>query len=132
MDERGHGVVMRVRPLTETSLVVHWMTLEHGRLATVAKGARRPKSAFAGRLDLFMEGEFSFQQLGCAGVGALSGALRVVDFYACTADANGQCAAINANFSQFALDNINIPEPGSLALALAALALTAGFSRRKA
>ncbi len=62
MDERGHGVVMRVRPLTETSLVVHWMTLDHGRLATVAKGARRPKSSFAGRLDLFMEGEFSFQR----------------------------------------------------------------------
>jgi len=77
-------------------------------------------------------GVFSFQSLGFAGVGTLSKALRSVDFYACTADANGQCAAVNANFSQFALDNIRIPEPGSLALALAALALTAGFSRRKA
>lgn len=77
-------------------------------------------------------GEFSFQTVGSAGVGGLSNALRSVDFFACTADANGQCAAINANFSQFALDNIRIPEPGSLALALAALALTAGFTRRKA
>ena len=92
--------------------------------------------AFGGEVFSFgaadANGEFSFQTLGFAGVGALSGALRVVDFYACTADANGQCAAINANFSQFALDNVQIPEPGSLALALAALALTAGFSRRKA
>ncbi|KAB2664901.1 MAG: DNA repair protein RecO [Verrucomicrobia bacterium] len=60
MDERGHGVVLRVRPLTETSLIVHWLSPEHGRLATVAKGARRPKSSFAGKLDLFQEAEFSF------------------------------------------------------------------------
>ncbi len=78
-------------------------------------------------------GAFSFQTVGAAGVGGLSGALRLVDFYACTADANGQCAAINANFSQFALDNIEaIPEPGSLALAMAALVLTVSFGRRKA
>lgn len=76
-------------------------------------------------------GKFSFQSLGFAGVGSLTKALRAVDFYACTADASGQCAAVNANFSQFALDNIRIPEPGSLALVLAALALTAGISRRK-
>ncbi len=77
-------------------------------------------------------GAFSFQSLGFAGVGGLTNALRSVDFFACTADANGDCAAINANFSQFALDNVRIPEPGSLALTLAALALTLGFSRRKA
>lgn len=77
-------------------------------------------------------GQFSFQSLGLAAVGGLSNALRVVEFFACTADANGDCAALNNNFSQFALDNIQIPEPGSLALALAALALTAGLSRRKA
>lgn len=79
------------------------------------------------------EGKFSFQTVGGAGAGALAGGVRVVDFYACTADANGQCAAVNNNFSQFALDNIQVVNaPGSLALALAALALTAGFSRRKA
>ncbi len=77
-------------------------------------------------------GSFSFQSVTGAGVGGLANALRVVDFFACTADANGDCVAFNANFSQFALDNIQIPEPGSLALALAALGLMAGFSRRKA
>jgi DNA repair protein RecO (recombination protein O) len=60
MDERGHGVILRIRPLTDTSLIVHWLCPEHGRLATVAKGARRPKSSFAGRLDVFLEAEFSF------------------------------------------------------------------------
>ena len=30
-----------------------WFTAEHGKLKTVAKGALRPKSRFAGTLDLF-------------------------------------------------------------------------------
>ena len=50
MDERAHGVILRIRPLTESSLIVQWLTPESGRLATVAKGARRPKSAFLGKL----------------------------------------------------------------------------------
>jgi len=60
MDERATGIILRTRPLTETSLIVHWLTREHGRVATVAKGARRPKSPFRGKLDLFYEADFSF------------------------------------------------------------------------
>ena len=60
MDERTHGLILRTRPLTETSLIVHWLTPDLGRIATVAKGARRPKSPFRGKLDLFYEAEFSF------------------------------------------------------------------------
>ena len=60
MIESATGIILRTRPLTETSLIVHWLTPELGRLATVAKGARRPKSAFAGKLDLFYSAEFSF------------------------------------------------------------------------
>jgi len=53
---------LRTRPLTETSLIVHWLTAESGRLATVAKGARRAKSPFAGKLDLFYAADFSFSR----------------------------------------------------------------------
>lgn len=60
--ERARGTILRVRPLTETSLIVHWLTAEAGRLATVAKGARRPKSPFRGRLDLCFEADFAFQR----------------------------------------------------------------------
>lgn len=60
MIESAAGIILRTRPLTETSLIVNWLTTEHGRISTVAKGARRPKSAFAGKLDLFYEAEFSF------------------------------------------------------------------------
>ncbi|MCP5524474.1 MAG: DNA repair protein RecO [Verrucomicrobiales bacterium] len=58
--ERAHGIVLRCRPLSETSLIVHWLTREHGRLTTVAKGARRPKSAFRGQLDAFYRADFAF------------------------------------------------------------------------
>src|SRR5437762_9475184 len=60
MSERATGVILRTRPLTETSLIVQWLTAQYGRISTVAKGARRAKSPFSGKLDLFYEGEFSF------------------------------------------------------------------------
>jgi DNA repair protein RecO (recombination protein O) len=60
MIESATGIILRTRPLTETSLIVNWLSAEHGRISTVAKGARRPKSTFAGKLDLFYEAEFSF------------------------------------------------------------------------
>jgi len=60
VDSRATGIVLRTRPLTETSLIVHWLTRDFGRITTVAKGARRPKSPFRGKLDLFYLCEFTF------------------------------------------------------------------------
>jgi DNA repair protein RecO (recombination protein O) len=57
---RTAGVVLRTRPLTETSLIVQWLTRDFGRIATVAKGARRAKSPFRGQLDLFYVADLSF------------------------------------------------------------------------
>jgi DNA repair protein RecO (recombination protein O) len=62
MIETAAGLVLRTRPLTETSLIVHWLTPNLGRLGTVAKGARRPKSPFRGKLDLFYVADFSFSR----------------------------------------------------------------------
>ena len=62
MIEAAAGLVLRTRPLTETSLIVHWLTPALGRLATVAKGARRPNSPFRGKLDLFYLADFSFSR----------------------------------------------------------------------
>ncbi len=53
------AIVIRLTRLTDTSLIVHWFTENHGLVKTVAKGARRPKSPFAGKLDLFFGGEIS-------------------------------------------------------------------------
>lgn len=60
MTESTRGIILRTRLLTETSLIVHWLTPDSGRIATVAKGARRVKSPFHGKLDLFYEADFSF------------------------------------------------------------------------
>jgi DNA repair protein RecO (recombination protein O) len=62
MTESATGIILRTRPFTETSLIVNWLTAELGRVSTVAKGARRPKSPFRGKLDLFYEVAFSFQR----------------------------------------------------------------------
>ena len=60
MIESATGIILRTRPLTETSLIVLWLTPNFGRISTVAKGARRPKSPFRGKLDLFYLAEFTF------------------------------------------------------------------------
>jgi len=60
--EAASGLILRTRLLTETSLIIHWLTPELGRIATVAKGARRSKSPFAGKLDIFYAAEFSFSR----------------------------------------------------------------------
>ena len=72
MSERTTGVILRTRPLTETSLIVQWLTEDFGRMSTVAKGARRPRSAFRGKLDLYYLAEFSFVRSRRSDLHALS------------------------------------------------------------
>jgi DNA repair protein RecO (recombination protein O) len=55
--ESTTGILLRKRKLSDTSLIVHWCTSSLGCVQTVAKGARRAKSPFAGKLDLFFEAE---------------------------------------------------------------------------
>ncbi len=58
--ERAEGIVLRTQPVTESSLIVTWFTREFGKLKTLAKGARRPKSPMRGKLDLFYRDELLF------------------------------------------------------------------------
>jgi DNA repair protein RecO len=58
--EKTAAILIGRYKLTETSLIVHWCSAELGLFKTVAKGALRPKSAFAGRLDLFVSAEIRF------------------------------------------------------------------------
>ena len=60
VEQKTTGIILRTRPLTETSLIVQWLSPEHGRIDTAAKGARRNKSPFRGKLDLFFEADFTF------------------------------------------------------------------------
>ncbi len=54
------ATLLRTSRLTETSLIVHWCSDQRGLVKTVAKGALRPKSPFAGKLDLFFEAELVY------------------------------------------------------------------------
>ncbi|MDP0490496.1 MAG: DNA repair protein RecO [Verrucomicrobiota bacterium JB023] len=58
--ETANGIIIRIRKLTESSLIVTWCTEEWGVLKTVAKGARGPKSLFSGKLDLFVSAEIGW------------------------------------------------------------------------
>jgi DNA repair protein RecO (recombination protein O) len=52
-------MLLRKRKFSDTSLIVSWCTESLGCIQTVAKGARRAKTPFAGKLDLFFEAEIS-------------------------------------------------------------------------
>jgi DNA repair protein RecO (recombination protein O) len=58
--EHSPAILIRRRAWGDTSWIVTWLTLGHGKVSTVARGARRPASPFSGKLDLFYIGEISF------------------------------------------------------------------------
>ena len=47
------GIVLDIRPWSQTSHVTTWLTPDHGPVTTLVKGAVRPKSSFLGQYDLF-------------------------------------------------------------------------------
>ncbi len=55
--ESTAAILLRKRKFSDTSLIVSWCTESLGCIQTVAKGARRAKSPFSGKLDLFFEAE---------------------------------------------------------------------------
>jgi DNA repair protein RecO (recombination protein O) len=55
--ETTAAILLRKRRFRDTSLIISWCTESFGCIQTVAKGARRARTPFAGRLDLFFEAE---------------------------------------------------------------------------
>ena len=50
--DQSTAIVLKTVEFSETSLIVTLLTKDFGRVSAIAKGARRPKSAFEGSLDL--------------------------------------------------------------------------------
>src|SRR5215510_9121329 len=61
MAEGELGVVLKTTPLRESDLLVTLYTSTHGRIAAVARGARKSQRRFAGALQLLVLGRY---QLG--------------------------------------------------------------------
>src|SRR6476660_4677708 len=60
--ESTEAILLRKRKFGDTTLIVSWCTELIGCVQTVAKGARRPKSPFAGKLDLFFAAEIQISR----------------------------------------------------------------------
>src|SRR5476649_123041 len=54
------GLIIGRIPFGNTSLIVRCLSRQAGRLTFMAKGVTRPKSPFAGTLDLFYLGDFLY------------------------------------------------------------------------
>ena len=57
--EQTEAILIRRQAWSDTSLIVTWFTLAHGKVGTMAKAARRANSPFAGHLDFFADGSGS-------------------------------------------------------------------------
>lgn len=64
--------VLRHYPLGETGIIVVALTHENGLLHAVAKGARSPKNAFFGKIDLFYKLTLTWKPARGEGLSALN------------------------------------------------------------
>jgi len=67
------GICVRTVDYSETSQVLTFFTRDHGKLAVIAKGSKRPKSAFGGPIEMFACGELMFAAGPDRALGTLTG-----------------------------------------------------------
>ncbi len=58
--EKTEAIALNIAPYSQSSHIVTWITPGFGRLATLVKGASRPRSWFLGQYDLFYSCELLF------------------------------------------------------------------------
>ncbi len=78
--ESTQAIVLRRHRLTESSLIVSWLSPDLGRIKTVAKGALRPRNRLGGVLDLFHQCEIQFQRSRSSELHTLREAVLVQSF----------------------------------------------------
>jgi DNA repair protein RecO (recombination protein O) len=57
---KTQAIALKINPFSETSHIVTWLTADHGKIATIIKGAQRPRNSFLGQYDLFYTCELLF------------------------------------------------------------------------
>lgn len=60
--EKTEAILIGRSRFSETSIIAHWCSPELGLFRTMVKGALRPKSTFAGLLDLFVSADISIRR----------------------------------------------------------------------
>jgi len=105
--ETDEGLILRVHALTETSLVVRWLTRDNGRLATVARSARQAKSPFFGQLDLFVAARIHFQRARQSELHALREVLVLGRFPALASD---YARLAQASYAVSLIERVSEPE----------------------
>jgi DNA repair protein RecO len=68
---RDEALLLRRIPYGDTSLICHFLTAQHGRIALMARGARRPKSPFRASLEPLHALQISWRP-GRTGMGGLA------------------------------------------------------------
>ena len=80
MSESTEGIVLRRIDYSETSLILHFYTPDFGQVAALAKGAKRPKSAFQGGVDLLTRNQIVFLRRGPGGLATLTESAILDDY----------------------------------------------------
>jgi DNA repair protein RecO (recombination protein O) len=80
------GVVLKTTPLRESDLLVTLFTQHHGRVAAVARGARKSKVRFAGALQLLVLARYQLGRRPRGDLWALDGAEIVREWTALASD----------------------------------------------
>ncbi len=57
---KDQAICLRAMDYSETSQIVTLLTRSHGRIQAIAKGAKRPKSAFDGPIERFSRGDIVY------------------------------------------------------------------------
>ncbi|WP_096188363.1 DNA repair protein RecO [Evansella halocellulosilytica] len=70
MLHKVEGIIIRTNDYGETNKIITVLTRENGKVALMARGAKRPKSRFASSAQLFMYGMFIYQR--SSGIGTLN------------------------------------------------------------
>jgi DNA repair protein RecO len=77
---KSPGIILRKTPYSETSLILKVYTRESGLITLMAKGAKRPKSKFAGLLDYFNLCQFLYPEKSRTDIHTLTEAGLIRDF----------------------------------------------------
>ena len=60
MLSKDTAICIRATDFSETSQIVTFFSREHGKISAIAKGSKRPKSAFGGTIEIFSNGKIVF------------------------------------------------------------------------